>query len=196
MAAATTAITVPSADQPTATTSLALRRNSRLPAGSYIKDTTTATFAARRHRGIAQAAGAGRFLGALVRSVQAADAGAGKGRSTKPGRVRLVKMNIDDHPSIAGQLGIQSIPAVIAFVNGRPVDGFMGAMPESQIRAVHRQGSPVRPAPTGGRNRSGACGSGGTACRRRYRRRPLSSTAPCCRPIRRMPRRLPAWPNA
>jgi putative thioredoxin len=43
-------------------------------------------------------------------------------------------MNIDDHPSIAGQLGIQSIPAVIAFVNGRPADGFMGAVPESQVR--------------------------------------------------------------
>ena len=50
------------------------------------------------------------------------------------GRVKLVKMNIDDHPSIAGQLGIQSIPAVIAFVGGRPVDGFMGAVPESQIK--------------------------------------------------------------
>jgi putative thioredoxin len=51
------------------------------------------------------------------------------------GKVKLVKMNIDDHPSIAGQLGIQSIPAVIAFVGGRPVDGFMGAVPESQVRA-------------------------------------------------------------
>ncbi|MCO6050991.1 thioredoxin [Mesorhizobium sp. RP14(2022)] len=50
------------------------------------------------------------------------------------GRVRLVKMNIDEHPSIAGQLGIQSIPAVIAFKNGQPVDGFMGAVPESQIK--------------------------------------------------------------
>ncbi|OLP60194.1 thioredoxin [Xaviernesmea oryzae] len=50
------------------------------------------------------------------------------------GRVRLVKMNIDEHPSIAGQLGIQSIPAVIAFSGGRPVDGFMGALPESQVR--------------------------------------------------------------
>ena len=50
------------------------------------------------------------------------------------GRVRLVKMNIDEHPSIAGQLGIQSIPAVIAFVDGQPVDGFMGAIPESKIR--------------------------------------------------------------
>lgn len=51
------------------------------------------------------------------------------------GTVKLVKMNIDDHPSIAGQLGIQSIPAVIAFKNGQPVDGFMGAIPESQIDA-------------------------------------------------------------
>lgn len=50
------------------------------------------------------------------------------------GAVRLVKMNIDDHPSIPGQLGIQSIPAVIAFKDGQPVDGFMGAIPESQVR--------------------------------------------------------------
>jgi putative thioredoxin len=51
------------------------------------------------------------------------------------GKVKLVKMNIDEHPSIAGQLGIQSIPAVIAFVNGQPADGFMGALPESQVVA-------------------------------------------------------------
>ncbi len=51
------------------------------------------------------------------------------------GRVRLVKMNIDDHPQIAGQLGIQSIPAVIAFKDGQPLDGFMGAIPESQVAA-------------------------------------------------------------
>src|SRR5580692_10547386 len=50
------------------------------------------------------------------------------------GKVKLVKMNIDDHPQIAGQLGIQSIPAVIAFEKGQPIDGFMGALPESQIR--------------------------------------------------------------
>ena len=51
------------------------------------------------------------------------------------GKVKLVKMNIDDHPAIPGQMGIQSIPAVIAFVNGQPADGFMGALPESQITA-------------------------------------------------------------
>ena len=50
------------------------------------------------------------------------------------GKVKLVKMNIDDHPSIAGQLGIQSIPAVIAFAGGQPVDGFMGAVPESKVK--------------------------------------------------------------
>jgi putative thioredoxin len=49
------------------------------------------------------------------------------------GKVRLVKMNIDEHPAVAGQLGIQSIPAVIAFVNGQPADGFMGAVPERQV---------------------------------------------------------------
>src|SRR5438309_9737648 len=51
------------------------------------------------------------------------------------GKVKLVKMNIDEHPAIPGQMGIQSIPAVIAFVNGQPADGFMGAVPESQLNA-------------------------------------------------------------
>ena len=50
------------------------------------------------------------------------------------GKVKLVKMNIDEHPQIAGQLGIQSIPAVIAFQKGQPIDGFVGALPESQIK--------------------------------------------------------------
>jgi putative thioredoxin len=51
------------------------------------------------------------------------------------GKVKLAKMNIDEHPAIPGQMGIQSIPAVIAFSNGQPVDGFMGALPESQVIA-------------------------------------------------------------
>ncbi|ODS01264.1 co-chaperone YbbN [Methyloceanibacter methanicus] len=55
-------------------------------------------------------------------------------RATK-GAVALVKMNIDDYPEIPGQMGVQSIPAVFAFKEGRPVDGFMGALPESQINA-------------------------------------------------------------
>jgi putative thioredoxin len=51
------------------------------------------------------------------------------------GKVKLTKMDIDKHPEIPGQMGIQSIPAVIAFSNGQPVDGFMGALPESQVVA-------------------------------------------------------------
>jgi putative thioredoxin len=51
------------------------------------------------------------------------------------GAVRLVKLNIDEHPQIPGQMGVQSIPAVFAFQDGRPVDGFMGALPESRVNA-------------------------------------------------------------
>jgi putative thioredoxin len=52
----------------------------------------------------------------------------------KAGKIRLVKINIDENPGIAGQLGVQSIPAVFAFAGGRPVDAFMGNIPESEIR--------------------------------------------------------------
>lgn len=51
------------------------------------------------------------------------------------GKVRLAKMNIDEHPDVAGQMGVQSIPAVFAFVDGRPADGFQGAQPETQVQA-------------------------------------------------------------
>ena len=116
------------AAQPTAQTAPGV------PAGELVKDTTTATFAAdviqesRRQPVLvdfwAPWCGPCRQLTpALEKAVHAAG-----------GRVKLVKMNIDDHPAVAGQLGIQSIPAVIAFKNGQPVDGFMGAIPESQIR--------------------------------------------------------------
>jgi putative thioredoxin len=50
------------------------------------------------------------------------------------GKVRLVKINIDEHPAIAGQLRVQSIPTVYAFKDGRPIDGFAGAQPESVVR--------------------------------------------------------------
>ena len=50
------------------------------------------------------------------------------------GKIKLVKVDIDKSPEIASQMRVQSIPAVFAFVDGRPVDGFMGALPESQIR--------------------------------------------------------------
>src|SRR5690606_17260443 len=51
------------------------------------------------------------------------------------GKVRLVKLNVDEHPAIAGQLRIQSLPTVYAFRDGRPLDGFMGAQPESAVKA-------------------------------------------------------------
>ena len=50
------------------------------------------------------------------------------------GKVRLVKINVDENQQIAAQLRVQSIPAVFAFVDGQPIDGFMGALPESQIK--------------------------------------------------------------
>lgn len=103
-------------------------------APSVIKDTTTAGFAAdvlqeSRKQPVlvdfwAPWCGPCKQLQPALERVVAAAAG----------RVKLVKMNIDDHPAVAGQLGIQSIPAVIAFKDGKPVDGFMGAVPESQIR--------------------------------------------------------------
>jgi putative thioredoxin len=64
------------------------------------------------------------------------------------GAVRMVKLNIDENPEIAQQMRIQSIPAVYAFKDGRPVDGFVGALPESQVRQfVQRLGGAKGPSP-------------------------------------------------
>jgi putative thioredoxin len=104
-------------------------------AGNAVKDTTTQTFVkdvieeSKRQPVLvdfwAEWCGPCKQLGpVLEKAVRAAK-----------GKVKLVKMDIDKHPSIPGQLGIQSIPAVFAFVNGQPVDGFLGALPESQVMA-------------------------------------------------------------
>lgn len=100
----------------------------------YVKDTTTAAFTKdvleeSRHQPVLVDFWAP-WCGPCKQLAPALEKVVNEGQ----GRVKLVKLNIDDHPSIPGQLGIQSIPAVIAFVNGRPADGFMGAVPESQIR--------------------------------------------------------------
>lgn len=65
----------------------------------------------------------------------------------KAGKIRLVKINIDENPGVAGQLGIQSIPAVFAFAGGRPVDAFMGAIPESEVRRFADKVIAAAPAP-------------------------------------------------
>ena len=120
-------------NQMTATTSFGAQPATAAAAGSYITDTTTANFGKdvieeSRNQPVlvdfwAPWCGPCKQLTPVLEKVV----------NEAKGRVRLVKMNIDDHPSIAGQLGIQSIPAVIAFKDGQPVDGFMGAIPESQI---------------------------------------------------------------
>jgi putative thioredoxin len=102
--------------------------------GGYVKDTTTAAFTkdvleeSRRQPVLVDFWAP--WCGPCKQLAPALEKVVNEGQ----GRVKLVKLNIDEHPSIPGQLGIQSIPAVIAFVNGRPADGFMGAVPESQIR--------------------------------------------------------------
>lgn len=64
------------------------------------------------------------------------------------GKVKLVKMNIDQHPEIAGQMGVQSIPAVVAFDQGKPKDAFMGAVPESEVRRfIEKLAGPSGPSP-------------------------------------------------
>ena len=104
------------------------------PASQGVKDVTTASF---RQDVIAESmrqpvlvdfwapwCGPCKQLGPVIEKAVASTAG----------KVKLFKMNIDEHPQIAGQLGIQSIPAVIAFQKGQPIDGFVGALPESQIK--------------------------------------------------------------
>src|SRR5260221_421646 len=64
------------------------------------------------------------------------------------GAVRMVKVNIDESPEIAQQMRIQSIPAVYAFKDGRPIDGFVGALPESQVKQfIKKLGGAAGPSP-------------------------------------------------
>jgi putative thioredoxin len=68
------------------------------------------------------------------------------------GKVKLVKVNIDENQALAGQMGVRSIPAVFAFSGGQPVDGFMGALPESDIRAFVEKILAAAPAGDGDMN--------------------------------------------
>ncbi len=112
--------------------------------GALIKEATDATFIAdvveaSRHQPVlvdfwAPWCGPCRQLTPLLEKVVTAAKGA----------VKLVKINVDENPGYAGQLRVQSIPAVFAFRDGQPVDGFMGALPESQLKAfIDRLVGPV-----------------------------------------------------
>jgi putative thioredoxin len=116
-------------------TSKPLENSAAANASPHIKDSGLATFAAdvlEASRAVpvivdfwAPWCGPCKQLGpALEKAIIQAD-----------GAVKLVKVNIDENPEIAQQLRIQSIPTVYAFKDGQPVDGFMGALPESQVKA-------------------------------------------------------------
>ncbi len=109
------------------------------PAANVVKDSDTQHFAAdvldaSREVPVvvdfwAPWCGPCKTLGPIIERVVAAAGGA----------VKLVKINIDENQELAGQLRIQSIPAVMAFKDGQPVDGFVGALPESQIKSFIAQ---------------------------------------------------------
>ena len=108
------------------------------------------------------------------------------------GAVRMVKLNIDENPEIAQQMRIQSIPAVYAFKDGRPVDGFVGAVPESQIKQfVQRLGGGTR-RPVAGRGGDGDGQGGGAGRRSRHRRGDLLAGHPARARQCRGPRRAGA----
>jgi putative thioredoxin len=106
----------------------------RKDAGALVKDATTSSFAAdvitesARQPVLADfwapwCEPCKRLAPALEKAVQAA-----------AGKIKLVRLNIDEHPEIPARLGVRSIPAVIAFQRGQPIDGFMGALPEREIK--------------------------------------------------------------
>ena len=103
-------------------------------AGDMIKDTNTANFTKDVIEASKQALVLVDFWAAWCQPCKQLTPTLEKVVASYNGKVRLVKLNVDEHPAIPGQLRIQSLPTVYAFRDGRPLDGFMGGLPESQIK--------------------------------------------------------------
>jgi putative thioredoxin len=102
--------------------------------GGLVRDTTTAAFRADVIAESARQPVLVDFWGPSAAPCRQLTAILEKLVEAAEGKFKLVKMNVETHPEIAAQLGIQSIPAVIAFQRGQPVDGFVGALPESKVK--------------------------------------------------------------
>jgi len=103
-------------------------------ASQWIKDSSTATFVADVIEASMQAPVIVDFWAPWCGPCKQLGPALEKIVNEAKGAVRLVKINIDENQQLAQQMRIQSIPAVYAFKGGKPVDGFMGALPESQVR--------------------------------------------------------------
>jgi len=113
-------------------------------AGALVKDATTASFAADVIAESARQPVLADFWAPWCEPCKQLAPVLEKIVKAAAGKVKLVRMNIDEHPEIPGQLGVRSIPAVIAFQRGQPVDGFIGALPESEVKGfVERLAGPI-----------------------------------------------------
>ncbi|MDQ6702183.1 MAG: tetratricopeptide repeat protein, partial [Pseudomonadota bacterium] len=113
-------------------------------AGALVKDATTASFAADVIAESARQPVLADFWAPWCEPCKQLAPVLEKIVKAAAGKVKLVRMNIDEHPEIPGRLGVRSIPAVIAFQRGQPVDGFMGALPEREVKGfVERLAGPL-----------------------------------------------------
>jgi putative thioredoxin len=113
-------------------------------AGTLVKDATTASFAADVIEESARQPVLADFWAPWCEPCKQLAPVLEKIVKAAGGKVKLVRMNIDEHPEIPGRLGVRSIPAVIAFQRGQPVDGFMGALPEREVKGfIERLAGPL-----------------------------------------------------